>query len=63
MNIVKNLKQHEGVTYLILTFLLTWLCWSISFASSNHIINGIFRITGSFMPSVVSIIYYVDSIR
>ena len=57
MNLVKKLRQHQVVAYVILTFLFTWLCWSISFTSSNQSISGVFRIVGSFMPSVVAVTF------
>lgn len=57
MNIIKNLKKHEIVIYLIVTFLFTWIFWSISFVSSKQIVNGFFRILGAFMPSVMSMIF------
>ena len=53
MNTIKNLKKHEILVYLIVTFLFTWVFWSIYFASSN----GLFRILGAFMPSVMSILF------
>ena len=55
MIIIKNLKEHEIIVYLIMTFLFTWIFWSIAFTSTN--LNGPFRIAGSFMPSIMSMIF------
>lgn len=52
-----NLKKHEIIVYLIMTFLFTWIFWIIAFTSSSSSLNGFFRITGSFMPSIMSIIF------
>jgi membrane protease YdiL (CAAX protease family) len=57
MNIIKNLKKHEIVIYLIVTFLFTWIFWSISFVFFNQTLNVFFRILGAFMPSVMSMIF------
>lgn len=40
-----------------MTFLFTWIFWIIAFTSSSLTLNGIFRIAGSFMPSIMSIIF------
>ncbi len=56
MNITKNLKRHEVTAYLILTFLFTWAFWIISYAWQNQTLDGLFRILGAFMPSVMSVI-------
>ncbi|WP_207649976.1 CPBP family intramembrane glutamic endopeptidase [Clostridium cavendishii] len=38
-----------------MTFLFTWIFWGIAFTSIS--LNGPFRILGSFMPSVMAIIF------
>lgn len=53
----KIFKKYEIINYIIITFLFTWTFWGISLTSSNQMINGSFRIIGSFMPSVVAIIF------
>ena len=60
---IKNLKQHEIIVYLIMTFLSTWIFWSIAFTSTS--LNGPFRIIGSFMPSIMAIIFtgYYDGLN
>ena len=44
------------IVYLSMTFIVTWIFWIIAFTSSSLSLNGLFRIAGSFMPSVMSII-------
>lgn len=52
---IKNLKKYEIIVYLITTFLFTWIFWIIAFTSTT--LNGSFRIIGSFIPSIMSIIF------
>ncbi|MFT8363173.1 MAG: type II CAAX endopeptidase family protein [Sporolactobacillus sp.] len=47
--------KHELIIYLVITFLVTWIFWGISFTSNT--LNGPFRIMGSFLPSIMSIIF------
>lgn len=54
---IKNFKKHEIIVYLIMTFLFTWIFWIIAFTSTSLSLNGLFRIVGSFIPSIMSIIF------
>ncbi|WP_160684041.1 type II CAAX endopeptidase family protein [Clostridium sp. C2-6-12] len=56
MNIIKRFDEHKVLLYLTNTFLFTWIFWIISFTSSSSSVNGIFRIIGSLMPSLMAII-------
>ncbi|MFD3157331.1 CPBP family intramembrane glutamic endopeptidase [Haloimpatiens sp. FM7330] len=40
-----------------MTFLFTWIFWIIAFTSTSLSLNGSFRIIGSFVPSIMSIIF------
>lgn len=52
MKTIRDLKKYEIPLYLIITFLFTWIFWSIAFT-----LNGAFRLVGAFMPSVMAIIF------
>jgi membrane protease YdiL (CAAX protease family) len=57
MGIIKRIAEHKGILYLINTFIFTWIFWIISFTSSSASLNGIFRVIGSLMPSLMGIIF------
>lgn len=57
MSIIRSFDKHKKALYLISTFLFTWIFWIISFISSSSSLNAIFRIVGSLMPSLMSIIF------
>lgn len=54
---IKFFEKYEVIVYLITTFLFTWIFWGIAFTSTSLSLNGLFRIVGSFMPSIMSIIF------
>ncbi|BCZ44708.1 CAAX amino protease [Clostridium gelidum] len=56
MNTTRSFNKNKIVLYLISTFLFTWMFWIISFTSTSSSLNSIFRIVGSLMPSLMSII-------
>lgn len=57
MGIIRNFNKHKIVLYLIITFLLTWIFWIISFTSTSSSLNAVFHIVGSLMPSLMAIIF------
>lgn len=60
MSLIKKLKKHEIIVYILATFVLTWVFWSLSFTSSSGTLSFVFRILGTSTPSAMSLIltYY-----
>lgn len=62
---IKKLNDYQTITYFIITFVFTWIFWSIAFNSTSSTLNGTLRIVGSFMPSIMAIIFtgYYDGVN